>query len=138
MTSWKIYLESAPTRYASKISREHTRQILLNDIRSSLLNINPQLTKTIQSEQPSPSFFSDSQEEIKDSRHIPLEKLRVMYFFSKTEDIEVFRKNTEVEVRITDGEGWEEELLAIGSCVPFKALYESEASVLLKRINVPI
>ena len=61
-----------------------------------------------------------------------------MYFFSKSEDIEVFRKNTEVEVRITEGEGWEAELIAIGSCAPFKTLYESEASVLLKRVNIPV
>ncbi len=64
--------------------------------------------------------------------------MRVMYFFSQSKDIELLRKQTEVEIRITEGSDWDGEVIAIGSCYPFKMLYEADSSILLKRVAAPV
>jgi hypothetical protein len=48
----------------------------------------------------------------------PIKKLRVMYFFSETNKFDKFLKDTQVEIRFTDGPDWGKEL-AKGIIKPF-------------------
>ena len=41
-------------------------------------------------------------------------------------------------MRLTEGADWESEVVALGSCTPFRSLYEPESPLLLKRTSIPL
>lgn len=68
-----------------------------------------------------PTYENPKNGLVKDSL-ITLEanKLRVHYFFTESIDIEEFLKDTEIEMRITDGPEWSNSnFLTQGTCKPF-------------------